>query len=125
MASSVALYWAGMALNDYADATVDAVERPQRPCPPDAWPAAPRRPPHAGSPPRAVRKSGLAREYGVALGFEPEPLPVLGCVGLTAPRLVDVQIEDMKRGVHEHLEFGAGEIGFPPVLVVLKAAEPF
>ncbi|MEV5843602.1 SCO3242 family prenyltransferase [Streptomyces sp. NPDC051985] len=33
MASSVALYWAGMALNDYADATVDAVERPARPIP--------------------------------------------------------------------------------------------
>lgn len=31
--SSVCLYWAGMALNDYADATVDAVERPQRPVP--------------------------------------------------------------------------------------------
>ncbi|CAM5586458.1 SCO3242 family prenyltransferase [Streptomyces aurantiogriseus] len=33
IASSVALYWAGMALNDYADAAVDAVERPQRPIP--------------------------------------------------------------------------------------------
>lgn len=33
MASSIALYWAGMALNDYADATVDAVERPERPVP--------------------------------------------------------------------------------------------
>lgn len=33
MASSVALYWAGMALNDYADATIDAVERPERPIP--------------------------------------------------------------------------------------------
>ncbi|WBO68696.1 SCO3242 family prenyltransferase [Streptomyces camelliae] len=33
MASSVALYWAGMALNDYADAAVDAVERPERPIP--------------------------------------------------------------------------------------------
>ncbi|MFI2433153.1 SCO3242 family prenyltransferase [Streptomyces sp. NPDC018693] len=32
-ASSVCLYWAGMALNDYADATVDAVERPARPIP--------------------------------------------------------------------------------------------
>jgi len=31
--SSICLYWAGMALNDYADATVDAVERPQRPIP--------------------------------------------------------------------------------------------
>lgn len=33
MASSAALYWAGMALNDYADATIDAVERPERPIP--------------------------------------------------------------------------------------------
>ncbi|MEU6144984.1 SCO3242 family prenyltransferase [Streptomyces sp. NPDC047081] len=33
MGSSVCLYWAGMALNDYADATVDAVERPERPVP--------------------------------------------------------------------------------------------
>ncbi|GHG87771.1 SCO3242 family prenyltransferase [Streptomyces lanatus] len=31
--SSVCLYWAGMALNDYADATVDSVERPDRPVP--------------------------------------------------------------------------------------------
>ncbi|MET9827999.1 SCO3242 family prenyltransferase [Streptomyces sp. NPDC006385] len=31
--SSVCLYWAGMALNDYADAAVDAVERPDRPVP--------------------------------------------------------------------------------------------
>jgi 4-hydroxybenzoate polyprenyltransferase len=32
-ASSVCLYWAGMALNDYADRDVDAVERPGRPIP--------------------------------------------------------------------------------------------
>ncbi|GAQ50713.1 SCO3242 family prenyltransferase [Streptomyces acidiscabies] len=32
-ASSVCMYWAGMALNDYADAAVDAVERPDRPVP--------------------------------------------------------------------------------------------
>jgi len=32
-ASSTCLYWAGMALNDYADAAVDAVERPKRPVP--------------------------------------------------------------------------------------------
>ncbi|WP_438947147.1 SCO3242 family prenyltransferase [Streptomyces bicolor] len=31
--SSVCLYWAGMALNDYADAAVDSVERPDRPVP--------------------------------------------------------------------------------------------
>lgn len=32
-AASVCLYWAGMALNDYADRDVDAVERPDRPVP--------------------------------------------------------------------------------------------
>src|SRR4051812_12590239 len=32
-ASSACLYWAGMALNDYADRDVDAVERPGRPIP--------------------------------------------------------------------------------------------
>lgn len=32
-AASVALYWSGMALNDYADRTLDAVERPERPIP--------------------------------------------------------------------------------------------
>uniref|UniRef100_UPI00064BE56E SCO3242 family prenyltransferase n=1 Tax=Nocardiopsis sp. RV163 TaxID=1661388 RepID=UPI00064BE56E len=32
-AASVCLYWAGMALNDYADREVDAVERPERPVP--------------------------------------------------------------------------------------------
>lgn len=31
--SSVCLYWAGMALNDYADRGLDAVERPERPIP--------------------------------------------------------------------------------------------
>lgn len=31
--ASVALYWAGMALNDFADRELDAVERPERPIP--------------------------------------------------------------------------------------------
>ena len=31
--ASVCLYWAGMALNDYADRRLDAVERPERPIP--------------------------------------------------------------------------------------------
>lgn len=31
--SSVCLYWAGMAANDYADRELDAVERPERPIP--------------------------------------------------------------------------------------------
>ncbi|MEU0089127.1 SCO3242 family prenyltransferase [Kribbella sp. NPDC006257] len=32
-ASSICIYWAGMALNDWADREVDAVERPERPIP--------------------------------------------------------------------------------------------
>ncbi|WP_344980642.1 UbiA family prenyltransferase, partial [Streptosporangium fragile] len=32
-AASVLLYWAGMALNDWSDREIDAVERPERPIP--------------------------------------------------------------------------------------------
>lgn len=39
-----------------------------------------------------------------------------------APRLVNVHIEDMRRGVHEHLMFGQGEIDFPPVIQALAAS---
>jgi sugar phosphate isomerase/epimerase len=48
-----------------------------------------------------------------------EPLSIPECVAQVAEHLVNVQIEDMRRGVHEHLEFGAGEIDFPPVLGAL------
>ncbi|WP_405663154.1 sugar phosphate isomerase/epimerase family protein [Streptomyces sp. RK9] len=43
------------------------------------------------------------------------------CVRAAAPWLRHVQIEDMRRGVHEHLPFGDGEIDFPPVLRALAA----
>jgi sugar phosphate isomerase/epimerase len=51
-----------------------------------------------------------------------EPVPVPECVAAVAAHLVNVQIDDMVRGVHEHLEFGTGEIDFPPVLRALEAA---
>ncbi|MFV2082961.1 sugar phosphate isomerase/epimerase family protein [Micromonospora sp. LOL_021] len=51
-----------------------------------------------------------------------EPVPVPQCVADVAEHLVNVQIDDMRRGVHEHLEFGTGEIDFPPVLAALGAA---
>ncbi|WP_432118292.1 sugar phosphate isomerase/epimerase family protein [Streptomyces sp. bgisy032] len=50
-----------------------------------------------------------------------EPLPPADCVRDAAPWLRHVQIEDMRRGVHEHLPFGDGEIDFPPVLEALAA----
>lgn len=36
-----------------------------------------------------------------------------------APRLFNVHIEDMRKGVHEHLRFGEGEIDFAPVMAAL------
>ncbi len=36
-------------------------------------------------------------------------------------RLWNVHIEDMRRGVHEHLFFGEGEMDFPPIFAALKA----
>jgi sugar phosphate isomerase/epimerase len=51
-----------------------------------------------------------------------EPLSPADCVRAAAPWLRHVQIEDMRRGIHEHLPFGDGEIDFPPVLAALAAS---
>ena len=51
-----------------------------------------------------------------------EPLSPADCVRAAAPWLRHVQIEDMRRGVHEHLPLGDGEIDFPPVLTALAAS---
>ena len=48
-----------------------------------------------------------------------EPLPPADCVRAAAPWIRHLQIEDMRRGVHEHLPFGDGEIDFPPLLDAL------
>lgn len=45
------------------------------------------------------------------------PLPEL--VRRWAGELVNVHIEDMRRGVHEHLMFGQGQMEFPPVIDAL------
>ncbi|MBT2364417.1 sugar phosphate isomerase/epimerase [Streptomyces sp. ISL-10] len=50
-----------------------------------------------------------------------EPAPPADCIRDAAPWLRHVQIEDMRRGVHEHLPFGDGEIDFPAVLDALAA----
>ncbi|MET7424441.1 sugar phosphate isomerase/epimerase family protein [Dactylosporangium sp. NPDC005555] len=49
-----------------------------------------------------------------------EPIPAEDCVRRVAGWLVNVQIDDMRRGVHEHLEFGTGEVDFPAVLRALN-----
>jgi sugar phosphate isomerase/epimerase len=62
---------------------------------------------------------GITLDIGHCRCLEPASVPE--CVAQVSPHLVNVQIDDMRRGVHEHLEFGAGEIDFPPVLRALTA----
>jgi L-ribulose-5-phosphate 3-epimerase len=62
---------------------------------------------------------GLTLDIGHCRCLEAQSVPE--CVVRAAPYLVNVQIDDMRRGVHEHLEFGYGEIDFPPVLAALDA----
>jgi sugar phosphate isomerase/epimerase len=60
---------------------------------------------------------GLTLDIGHCRCLETADVPQ--CVADVAPYLVNVQIDDMRRGVHEHLEFGSGQIDFPPVLRAL------
>jgi sugar phosphate isomerase/epimerase len=63
---------------------------------------------------------GLTLDIGHCRCVEADPVPA--CVTNAAPHLVNVQIDDMRRGVHEHLEFGQGEIDFTSVLAALRQA---
>jgi L-ribulose-5-phosphate 3-epimerase len=49
-------------------------------------------------------------------------VPIAKAICRWASRLVNVHIEDMRAGVHEHLMFGEGEIQFPPVFRALAEA---
>lgn len=60
---------------------------------------------------------GLTLDIGHLQCVEDEPIPVY--LKRWAGRLVNVHIEDMRRGVHEHLMFGEGEIDFEPVVQTL------
>lgn len=64
------------------------------------------------------------RQFGLTLDIGHvhciETIPLSDCVRHYAERLWNVHIEDMVRGVHEHLFFGEGEIDFPPVLSALR-----
>lgn len=61
---------------------------------------------------------GLTLDVGhVHCLSEGDPAAVIRSVG---DRLFNVHIEDMKRGVHDHLMFGEGEMDFPPIFEALK-----
>ncbi len=38
-------------------------------------------------------------------------------------QLVNIHIEDMRRGIHEHLMFGDGEMDFPPIVTALREVD--
>jgi L-ribulose-5-phosphate 3-epimerase len=64
--------------------------------------------------PRAL---GLTLDLGHCICLEPQS--VADCVRRAAPSLVHVHADDMRRGVHEHLMFGEGEIDLPAALGAL------
>ena len=61
---------------------------------------------------------GLTLDIGHCVCLEPEA--VEDCIRRAAPRLVHVHIEDMRRGVHEHLMFGDGELDLAVALAALS-----
>ena len=46
--------------------------------------------------------------------------PVADHVRAWGPRIANVHVEDMARGVHEHLMFGEGTMDFPPIFEALR-----
>ena len=61
---------------------------------------------------------GLTLDIGHCVCLERSTVPE--CVRRGAGRLVHVHIEDMRRGVHEHLMFGDGEVDLPVALGALS-----
>jgi L-ribulose-5-phosphate 3-epimerase len=47
---------------------------------------------------------------------------VAGHVRAWGPRIANVHVEDMVRGVHEHLMFGEGTMDFPSIVRALREA---
>lgn len=49
-----------------------------------------------------------------------EPEPVAHYIERWGPRIANVHIEDMEKGIHEHLMFGEGTMDFPTMIDALK-----
>ncbi len=61
---------------------------------------------------------GLTLDVGHVHCLDDGPIP--RGIECWKDRLFNIHIEDMRRGVHDHLMFGEGEIDFPPVLSKLR-----
>jgi sugar phosphate isomerase/epimerase len=72
---------------------------------------------------RLRKELGEPAELGITLDIghcvAVEPIGVADCVRLAGDLLVNVQLDDMLPGVHEHLEFGDGHVDLPAALAAL------
>ena len=48
--------------------------------------------------------------------------PIADQIAKWSDEIVNIHIEDMRAGVHEHLMFGDGEMNFPPIIAALRNA---
>jgi L-ribulose-5-phosphate 3-epimerase len=62
---------------------------------------------------------GVTLDVGHCVAVEPDDAPT--CVRRAGGLLVNVQLDDMRPGVHEHLEFGEGELDLSGTLAALAA----
>ncbi|MDA0658707.1 MAG: sugar phosphate isomerase/epimerase [Planctomycetota bacterium] len=49
-----------------------------------------------------------------------QEFPLADVIRKWGPRIVNIHMEDMRVGIHEHLQFGEGEIEFAPVFQALR-----
>jgi sugar phosphate isomerase/epimerase len=47
-------------------------------------------------------------------------VPIVDEISRWRDSIVNIHLEDMRAGIHEHLMFGEGEIDFPPVIAILS-----
>jgi hypothetical protein len=73
---------------------------------------------------RLREELGSPKLFGITLDVghcvAVEPVDAAGCIRLAGDLLVNVQLDDMRTGVHEHLEFGEGELDLPATLAALS-----
>jgi len=60
---------------------------------------------------------GITLDVGHCVAVEPQDAAT--CIRQAADLLVNIQLDDMRTGVHEHLEFSEGELNLPATLAAL------
>jgi sugar phosphate isomerase/epimerase len=72
---------------------------------------------------RLGHPSGLGLTLDIGHVVCLEPMSVTECVRRGAPTLVHVHLEDARRGVHEHLTFGDGDLDLHEALRILAEVD--